>query len=332
MSKRPDFVLVPRGPFSLARSANVVCNFQPLRHQPANDEGTMRLGFIADRTFAPVAVSLRQEYGGAVQGVVSEGADVEATRKQVARILGLDIDATTYPDVAKRDPKLAPLMKAFEGLRPVSFTSPYECACWAIVSQRISKVQAANVVRGLVDRHGAQVDCGDMKIGVFPTPQTMLTIEAIPSLPAIKVERLRAVAEAALDGNLDAESLRRLPEAEAMTRLKELPGIGEFWASGIWLRACGIANRFPDEPISIAALGALHDLGDHPTPQKLAELTAKYEPFGMWIAFLLRVAANREETGEALGIRGREMAIRKSRGRPAGRRAAAPKRSGAPAA
>lgn len=324
MSKRPDFVIVPRGPFSLARSADVVCNFKPLGHQPANDNGTMRLGFIADRTFAPVAVTLRQEYGGAVQGFVTlhetsatSATTVDSVRKQVARILGLDVDATTYPDIAKRDPQLAPVMKAFEGLRPVSFTSPYECACWAIISQRISKVQGSNIVRGLVERHGTKVD----GIGIFPTPATLLTIDAIPSVPAIKVQRLHAIAEAALDGELDADSLKKLPEAEAIAQLKQLPGIGDFWASGIWLRACGVADRFPEEPISLAAAHALR--GDSATA---AELTAQYRPFGMWIAFLLRVAESRG------AIEGVERPSRKSSGRPAGRRGASPKRAAAPAA
>lgn len=306
-----EFVIVPRGPFSLARAAGVIASFPPLRHQPKTDDGSVRLGFVADRTFAPMAVTIRTaDYLGVlrvtVHGLETSGLELRDVRKQVARIFALDVDATRYPEIALRDPELAPLMKEFEGLRPVSFTSPYECACWGIISQRISTTQAANIVRGLVQAHGPKVD----GIGIFPPPMKLLEIDEIQSLPPVKVERLRAVAQAALDGKLDAATLRALPEEEALRRLRELPGIGDFWASGIWLRACGVADRFPDEPISIAALGALHHLGDHPSASRLAELTARYEPFGMWMALLLRVVVGRGALGD---IAGREMAIRRSR-------------------
>jgi DNA-3-methyladenine glycosylase II len=322
--RTPDFVIVPRGPFSLARAANVIASFPPLRHQPKSEDGVVRLGFIADKTFEPVAVSIRTaDYLGVLRVTVHGNAEAADVRKQVARIFSLDVDGTTFPEIAARDPKLAPLMKQLEGLRPVSFTSPYECACWAIISQRISTSQAANIVRALVERHGPTIETPDFTMNVFPPPSKLLELDAMPSLPPVKIERLHGVARAALEGKLDAGALRGLGEEEALARLRALPGIGDFWSAGIWLRACGVADRFPDEPISIAALGALHGLGDHPSPAKLAELTARYRPFGMWIAFLLRVAASRGELGE---IAGREMAIRRSSERRAGNRAASTRR------
>lgn len=329
-----EFVIVPRGPFSLARAADVIAHFPPLRHQPKTDDGTVRLGFVADRTFQPIAVTVRTaDYLGVlrvtVHGLEGSGLDLQDVRRQVARIFSLDVDGASFPGIAHRDPKLAPLLKELEGLRPVCFTSPYECACWAVISQRISTAQAANIVRGLVEAHGPKVDAAGTTVGVFPPPAKLLEIESIQSLPGAKIERLHGIARAALDGQLDAAVLRALPAAEALERLRALPGIGDFWSSGIWLRACGVADRFPDEPISIAALGALHGLGDHPSPAKLAELTAKYQPFGMWIAFLLRVAVGRGLLGD---IAGREMAIRRSSERRPVNRAASTRRRGRRAA
>lgn len=339
---REHFVIVPRGPFSLARAADVIAHFPPLRHQPKTDDGVVRLGFVADRTFEPIAVSIQTaDYLGVLRIEVHRAAssmesiaasNPNDVRKQVARIFALDVDGTSYPEIARRDPELAPLMKQLEGLRPVSFTSPYECACWAILSQRISTSQAANVVRALVETHGPKIETSGGPVGIFPPPAKLLELDA--GLPPIKLERLHGVAQAALDGELDAATLRALPEDEAMKRLRALPGIGEFWAAGIWLRACGVTDRFPDEPISIAALGALHGLGDRPSAEAIAELTARYRPFGMWIAFLLRVAINRGVLGDdALGdIAGREMAIRRSSERRPARRAASTRRRARPGA
>src|SRR5207244_2829893 len=93
----------------------------------------------------------------------------------------------------------------------------------------------------------------------------LLDVDVVPSLPAEKIERLHAVARAALDGLLDVARLRDLGSVEGPKSLLAIRGIGPFWASGIYLRACGIVDVFPDEPLSIAALGALHGLGDRPS-------------------------------------------------------------------
>lgn len=305
-----DFVFVPRGPFSLAHAADVMAHFPPFRHQPTSPSGHVRLGFISDQDHCPVAVSLRKEaYGSVLHGTVAGSTNIDRVRKQVGRIFALDRDGTGFAALAKRDPKLAPVLAMFEGLRPVSFTSPYECACWAIISQRIPSELAASIVGQLVAKHGARILLEDAPITVFPSPEKLLTIEGVAGLPKVKMDRLHAVARAALDGRLDADALAKLPEEAALDHLRALPGIGPFWASAIWLRACGKVDHFPNEPISIAALGALHGLGDQPEPEALASIVELYRPYGMWVAFLLRVASARGKLGD---IAKRQGAIRRS--------------------
>ena len=311
----PTFELTPKGPVSLSSAADVVAHFPPMRHQPRSSPA-LTLGFILDGEHSSIAVSLREE-GGRLHGVTSRTAKLDVVVKQVERILALDHDATEYPAVALRDPKLAPIMAAFPGLRPVSFMSPYECACWAIISQRITTTQAARVVAELVRAHGERVALEGEPIGVFPRPDRPLDVRAIDGLPTVKVDRLHGIANAALEGKRDAERLRALGNERALQALRFLPGIGPFWASGIYLRACGIVDVFPEEPIAIAALGHLHGLGDRPTAAKLQELTNMYRPFRMWIAFLLRVAASR---GLIDGVSGREGTLREATRRSSGRR------------
>jgi DNA-3-methyladenine glycosylase II len=305
------FKLSPKGPFSLAVSANVLKAFPPLTHQPKAitiaDETVVRLGFILDGDHRSVAVSLREDDAGQIHGTVVGTKRVDAVAAQVARIFGLDHDATAYADIKKRDPKIAPLMNAFAGLRHVSFTSPYECACWAVISQRIQKTQAARIVAELVRAHGEKLRLPISKneiqeIGVFPSPDRLLDVRSVPSLQAVKVERLHAIAKATIDGELDAKTILAKGDIEGPKSLLALPGIGPFWASGIYLRACGVVDAFPEEPLSIAALGHLHGLGDHPSPAAITKLTDRYKPFRMWICFLLRVAAGRGMLGEMPAI------------------------------
>jgi DNA-3-methyladenine glycosylase II len=93
------------------------------------------------------------------------------------------------------------------------------------------------------------------RVGAFPLPAALLAVDAFASLPAEKIARLHAVARAAQEGLLDVEHLRPLGERDAIAALRTIRGIGAFWASGIYLRACGIVDAWPEEPISNAALG-----------------------------------------------------------------------------
>jgi DNA-3-methyladenine glycosylase II len=228
--------------------------------------------------------------------------------RQVARAFSLDVDATAYPEVGVREPKVGRLMEALPGLRPVCFTSPYETATWAVMSQRISMAQAGAIKARLIAEHGHPLQLGGVEVRSFPSPERLLEVESVPGLAAEKVERLHGVARAALAGLLDCSTLRALGDEDGPASVRVIPGIGPFWSSGIYLRGCGIQDVFPDEPVSFAALGRLHGIGDSPTAEQVRELTDTYSPFRMWVCFLLRVAVNR---GLIDGVAGTEMDLRR---------------------
>jgi len=310
------FAIVPEGPFSWDAACDVVAHFSPISRHWAGSGDPLRVALLLDGTFEPVAVALRWD-GDRLAGEVAGTRDIEAVSRQVARIFSLDHDGTGFAELGRRDPEFERLLAAFPGLRPVCFTSPYECAAWAILSARISMRQAAAIQDRLIAGFGTRLEVGGGEVWAFPAPERLAELTELPGLAAIKVERLRGVEAAALDGLLDARRLRALGPVDGPASLLSIAGIGPFWSSGIYLRGCGIVDEFADEPLSIAALGALHGLGDRPDPKTLARLTDAYRPYRMWATFLLRVAASR---GAIPGLAGREMAIRRGAiGRPTGR-------------
>lgn len=284
-----SFVLRPEGPFSWELAQDVMCNFPPTRrHGKTSADGIVRLAFPLDGDHAPAGVALRW-HDGALHGDVYGTSRVEDVARQIGRIYSLDFDATEYPKVGEREPKIGRVMSRLPGLRPVLFTSPYECAAWAIVSQRISKAQAANVLERFVAEHGHRVEVAGATVYAFPEPKRLAKVQRIPGIAQVKIDRLHAVAHAASAGDLDAETIRR----EGPDRLRAIPGIGPFWSSGIYLRAAGVVDEFPDEPLSVAALAELHGIKGTPSLEKITKLTEPYRPFRMWTCFLLRVAAGR---------------------------------------
>ena len=302
------FALTPSGPFNWEAACEVVANFGPISRHWAGSGDPLRTAFLLDGTFEPVAVALRWS-GGQLVGEVAGTEDVAAASRQVARIFSLDHDGTGFPELGRRDPALGRIIAAFPGLRPVGFTSPYECAAWAILSSRISMRQASSIQNRLVAALGTRLEVAGGEVWAFPTPERLAQLSEFAGLAQVKVERLRAVAAAALDGRLDSDRLRALGPIDGPASVRTIPGIGPFWSSGIYLRACGIVDEFPDEPLSVAALGALHGLGDRPDPEAIARLTDAYRPYRMWVTFLLRVAANR---GAIPGLAGRESEIRRA--------------------
>jgi DNA-3-methyladenine glycosylase II len=285
-----------------------MATFQPMTQHWQGTSEVVRMTFPLDRDFTPVGVALRF-LDGRLEAVATGSRNLAAVERQVARIFSLDHDGTDYPAVGDRDSKVGALMKALPGLRPLNFTSPYETAAWGVISQRISMQQAARVKAVLIAEQGHPLSVAGERVSCFPVPERLAGIKSVPGLSAQKVERLNAVAQAALAGKLDPERLRSLGDEAGPASLLEIPGIGPFWASAIYLRGCGIIDVFADEPISIAALGNLQGLGDTPSPEQIDRLTTAYRPFRMWVCFLLRVAANR---GLVAGVGERQGAIRRA--------------------
>jgi DNA-3-methyladenine glycosylase II len=123
-------------------------------------------------------------------------------------------------------------------LGPEAFGTPYEATAWSILSARGPGARADALWRALVAEHGEAVDLGDAEPRrAFPLPRAILGLTDLPGVPAEKLWRLHDVAEAALNGLLDATALAALPEDEALARLKSLRGIGDFYAELILDRA-----------------------------------------------------------------------------------------------
>jgi DNA-3-methyladenine glycosylase II len=290
-----SFRIVPQGPFSLEAAAGL--GFGPT--EPGAWGGLMRMAFCRDDFTGQAGVVLRQD-GDAIDGVFSGDGDLAAVAAQTARILGLDKDATAWLDVGERDPVVGELQKRFPGLRPVQFHSPYEAACWSIISARRQHRQAAVVLRRIGEEFGASFDLKGERLTAFPTPDRLLEVDAVSGLPADRVPRLHAVAHAAIDGRLDARRLAAMDSEQAMAQLQELPGIGPFYATLIAVRACGATDSLAaNEPRVLAAVAHHYGLATSPTPVELTRLAEAWRPFRTWATVLLRVAYDRgERSGE----------------------------------
>jgi DNA-3-methyladenine glycosylase II len=292
--------LRPQGPYSLSESARFLEGFTPAAHERAEDEGHLHLAFCVEGEWAPVGVCLR-ETASAVTAEIWGAADPNAVRAQVARILSLDVDGLRFTAVAERDPVVGRLQARHPGLRPVCFFSPYEAAAWALISHRVRMGQAANLKERIARELGHAVDIHGHERFAFPAPARLRELGPFRGLSARKLDNLRALAEAAQAGLLDAERLRSLDADEALAQLKRLPGIGDFSAQLILVRGAGEPDLLPaNEPRLARAAALAYGLDSPPSQPELERLAAQWVPYRSWVSFLLRVFLE-EETREIEG-------------------------------
>ncbi len=294
------FELLPRGPFSLAASSRFLEGFVPAARDSsrASDRTDhLHFAFVPEGDEDAAGVCLRQR-DGTVLGDVYGDVDPSAVRRQVERIMSLDVDATGFAEVGRRDPVMRALQERYPGLRPVTFFSPYEAAAWSLISHRVQMRQAARIKARMAEELGPTVAIETETWHAFPGPARLRQLEDFPGLFGRKVVYLRGLADAALEGRLSADRLRFLPPEEALAELKSLDGIGDFSAQLILLRGAGEPDYLASsEPRLAQAVALAYGFPSEPAAGQLLEMAEAWRPYRTWVAFLLRTMLE-DETGE----------------------------------
>jgi len=274
----------PLGPFDLAASQRFACAAAQLCVGGTGEH--VHLAFVPDgEPLSPVGACIRPVDGAVSIELYGDVADEGRAIEQVVRILSLDHDGEAWAAVGERDPVIGRLMREQPGFRPVNFVSPYECACWLLLTHRTSMAQATVVREAIAADLGASVDIhGDVR-RAFPGPAALHGLGAVDGLSAVKRARLRAVAEAALHTDLlDGVRLRSTAAEDAVDQLiTALPGVGQFTAQGIVLRGAGAPDVLAlAEPRLAACIERLYGDAD------LGALAETWRPFRSWAQVLLR--------------------------------------------
>lgn len=282
------FTIIPRGPFSLVESAG----FAYIDREAGARGPSMRLAFCRDGSWEPTGVLLTQQ--GTAVDVDGEVRD----RAQIERILGLDVDASSFAQVGTRDPVIGRLQAAAPGLRPPLLHSAYEAAAFCILTARRSAAQARRMRTELAERAGTVLDGAGEPLVCLPPPSYLVDPDPVPGLDPVRRQRLQAIAQAALDGLLDTASLYAMPPADARTHLEQLPGIGPFSSAIIVVRALGHKDFMTGTITELNNLvGRLYDLGRPATPGEIDDISRAWSPWRTWSQLYIRSVSPRLTAG-----------------------------------
>jgi DNA-3-methyladenine glycosylase II len=272
--------------FRLSAAQDYYRSFTPGSGMAAAAVDTLTLAFRLDGSYAPVAVALREKNEELLVEVAGE-ADQRTVIKQLGRILGLEGDATAWLELGERDLVVGDLQRQFRGFFSAAKASPYDAATWAVISQRMNQQQAARIKQALARELGDALLLNGKTHFVFPAPARLRALERFPGLSEEKTLRLRAVAQAACDGLLDADRLREMGETRALTELQKLRGIGPWAASHIYFRGAAPCDGLPTaEPRVLHGLSLAYRLRS-PSLATFQRVAVGWRPFRMWVCVLL---------------------------------------------
>jgi AraC family transcriptional regulator of adaptative response / DNA-3-methyladenine glycosylase II len=203
---------------------------------------------------------------------------------RVRRQFDLEADPHSIAQVLSQDVDLAPLVRARPGLRVPGGWDGFEVAVRAVIGQQITVKGATRLLGQLASSLGSPLPLADGQVGLsrlFPRPE-QLQREAIRELgiPMARVETLLAIAAACRANPQLFDPQRDL--AESVASLRSLPGVGEWTAQYIAMRAMGESDAF-----LAGDVGLQRRLGRGNQKLGSAQLLARAEGWRPWRAYAL---------------------------------------------
>ncbi len=160
----------------------------------------------------------------------------------------LDANPLLVDEHLRTDPFLKEVVEAYPGLRMPGAWNVFELAVRAVLGQQVSVAGATTLAGRLTQRFGEPIQTPIPGLThLSPTAKT-LAAAGIPEIAAIGMPRTRAntileLAKFAVRGGLQFSSAAT--PAEVVTALKQVPGIGEWTAQYITMRALRFPDAFP---------------------------------------------------------------------------------------
>jgi len=181
--------------------------------------------------------------------------------EKVRHLFDLTADPREISAHLSRDSLLAERVKKHSGLRIPGSWDGFELAVRAILGQQISVAGASTLAGRMVERFGIKIcDTGPLT-HLFPKSQQLAeaNLEQI-GLPKARAETVRTLARNVADGRLNFDAVQNTEEFRM--RLLEIPGIGDWSAQYIAMRALNDTDAFPAGDLGLMRAMSLRNARD----------------------------------------------------------------------
>lgn len=200
--------------------------------------------------------------------------------ERVRRMFDLTADPNEIASCFLRDPILASRVRQSPGLRVPGCWDGFELAVRAVLGQQVSVRGATTLAGRLVRSFGTPVNAAFGLTHLFPSSQKMAESDlASIGLPKARATALRAIAQAVCDGKISFAGVVNVEEF--LAQFCELPGIGNWTAQYVAMRALNEPDGFPASDLGLLRALNLRD------PRKLSEMAQGWRPWRAYAAMYL---------------------------------------------
>ncbi|HEX5243497.1 MAG TPA: AlkA N-terminal domain-containing protein [Tepidisphaeraceae bacterium] len=211
---------------------------------------------------------------------------------RIRRMFDLSADPDAIAEVLSADPILAPLVKARPGLRVPGGWDGFEIAVRALLGQQITVKGATGLAGRIIAAIGTPIGDGADEYGLthaFPRPERFKR----SALTGLGIVQARAAALIEVAGAADRDPHLFDPRKDledAIAHLRKLPGIGEWTAQYIAMRAMGESDAFLAGDVAVQRAFATR--GKRMTPAQLRARSQRWSPWRAYAVLHLWMAQN----------------------------------------
>jgi len=227
-----------------------------------------------------------QEQALRLKTALPDSRDLMTVVARVRCMFDLDANMAAIHAVLATDPALKKIIDKHPGLRLPGTWDPFEVAVRAVVGQQISVKGARTVIGRIAAKAGppSALPTYPQLNRFFPTAQelSVCKLEGI-GMPARRIETIKALSRAVARGELSLGG--NGPTDEFVAQLTRIPGIGDWTAHYIAMRAIGDPDAFPAADLGI--LRALQQGDTRPTPRQVWKRAESWRPWRAYAAVYL---------------------------------------------
>jgi DNA-3-methyladenine glycosylase II len=292
--------LIPTSPFDFDKSLQFLGIFGPTKNEQTVSPGSLIKAISIDgqTVVFQLASSGTTEKPRLEYTLFSAQAITETTKNAVTErmtfFLSLTDDLRPFYRIGREDEDFTPIIEHLYGYHQVKFLTPFENACWAVLTQRNPMKIAQKTKQALTERFGSNLEVNGTVYWAFPEPIQIAAADESELLTLVRNERraeyLSAVARAFSE--VDEAFLKTAPDEEVETWLRNIKGLGEWSVTFIMVRGLGRMERVPlTETKLVEAASKVYGFGEEMSREALQRLADKYGPWQGYWAHYLRVVS-----------------------------------------
>jgi DNA-3-methyladenine glycosylase II len=291
-------ILNPTPPFDFDKSLNFLGVFMPTKEEQTISSHTLTKAISIDgqtTVFQMLSIGTIENPQLDYRLFSTEPINEETQNAVVERMiffLSLKDDLQPFYHIGREDADFAPIIDHLYGYHQVKFLTPFENACWAVLTQRNPMKIAQKTKQALIEKYGSHLEVHGKVYWAFPEPMQIAVADEGELLNVIRNDRRAEylIATANAFSEVDDEFLKTAPDEEVAAWLRNIKGIGEWSATFIMIRGLGRMEYVPlTEARLFEAASKVYGHGKELSREELKRLAERYGPWQGYWAHYLRV-------------------------------------------